>query len=63
MKGEKKPRRVVRHTHVVLKPEVWLALRRMADARSLEVGGQSSASAVLGELVEREVARLARPDA
>ena len=46
-------------TTIRLRPSVWLALRRLAEAKALQAGrpGRPSASATLSALVEAEVAR------
>ncbi len=47
-------------TVIRIRPEVWQALRRLAEARSLEQGGRPNASAVVSALIEREAKR--RPE-
>jgi predicted DNA-binding protein len=44
-------------TTIRVRPEIWQALRMLAERRALRQGGRPSASAIVTELVEREAAR------
>ena len=50
-------------TTVRLDPVIWAALRRLAESRALALGGRPSASGVVRELIEAEVAKREGPHA
>lgn len=45
-------------TTIRIRPEVWQALRRLAEVKTQQAGGRPSASGVIERLVEAELARL-----
>ena len=45
-------------TTIRVRPEIWLALRRLAELRAAQAGGRPSASGVIEALVEAEAARV-----
>ena len=48
-------------TNIRIRPEIWQALRALAELRALRVGGRPSASAVVAELVTEAAAKREAP--